>query len=223
MNASQADRQNRSWIQDLGGTGPVRELACRKLYALLLRAARAEVRRRAAFRGQNGPELEDIAHEAAADALMSISRRLDSFRGESKFTTWATRFVIFGVASKMRRRPWWREEVPYEQVDWRVLIAPPSDLAPEEAAQLRDLVSALAVALRDRLSERQRIVFVAAVLEGVPIGALAEDLGSTRNSLYKVLFDARRNLRAALVTTGHLPEPCLEGSERSPVREARAT
>jgi RNA polymerase sigma-70 factor (ECF subfamily) len=153
---------------------------------------------------------------------MSISRRLDTFRGESKFTTWATRFVIFGVASKMRRRPWWREGVPFEQVDWRVLIAR-SDLAPEEAAQLRDLGNAMAAAVRDSLSERQRTVFVAVVLEGVPIGDLADDLGSTRNSLYKVLFDARRNMRAALVATGHLPESCLKGAERNVVRIGCAT
>lgn len=205
VNDPQVDRDNRRWVQDLSGSGPTREAACKSLYLLLLNVAKAEARRRAPTLRLGGPELDDIAHQAAADALMAISDRLDRFRGESRFTTWAAKFVIFDVSTKMNRHFWRRREVPYEQEDWSRL-ASRFDLAPEEEAQVREFAGAVSQAVDQSLSDRQRLVFVAAVLNGMPIDVLADELGATHNALYKVLFDARRKLRAALVAGGYLSE-----------------
>lgn len=199
------DRENRRWVHALAAAGPRREAACRELYPMLLRIGRAEARRRAPLLRLDGPELDDIAHQAAADALMAICERLDRFRGEARFTTWASRFVIFNVATKMNRHFWRRNELPYGHVEWSRL-ASRSDSGPEADAQVREFVAAVASAAEESLSDRQRHVFVATVLNDMPIDVLADELGSTRNALYKVLFDARKNLRAALVTSGHLPE-----------------
>ncbi|MFC0551245.1 hypothetical protein ACFFHJ_10165, partial [Planotetraspora thailandica] len=105
---AETDRENRRWVRDLAAAGPVREAACRELYPLLLRIAKSEARRRAPVLELDGPELEDIAHQAAADALMAIGERLDRFRGEARFTTWVSKFVIFNVATKMNRHFWRR-------------------------------------------------------------------------------------------------------------------
>jgi RNA polymerase sigma factor (sigma-70 family) len=200
----EVDRENRKWVRDLGGCGAVRETACSELYALLLRVAKSESRRRAPSLRLMGPELEDIAHQATADAVMAITARLDRFRGEAKFTTWATKFVIYDVGTKMNRHVWHRHEIPYEQEDWSQL-ASRFDLHPDEEAQVHELADAVSHAIKEDLSDRQRLVFVATVLNGMPIDALADELGSTNNALYKVLFDARKNLRIALNATGHLP------------------
>jgi RNA polymerase sigma factor (sigma-70 family) len=197
------DRENRRWVQALAAVGARREDACSELYLILVRVARAETRRRAPLLRLDGPELEDIAHQAAADALMAICERLDRFRGEARFTTWASKFVIFNVATKVNRHFWRRNEVPYDQEDWSRL-AWTLDPGPEDEAQVRELVAAVASAVDEVLSDRQRFVFVATVLNGMPIDVLADELGSTRNALYKVLFDARKKLRAALVARGHL-------------------
>jgi RNA polymerase sigma factor (sigma-70 family) len=199
------DRENRRWLRDLAAAGPARETACRELYPLLLRVAKSEARRRAPLLKLDGPELEDIAHQAATDALMAVSERLDTFRGEARFTTWASKFVIFDVATKMNRHYWHHREVPYEQEDWSK-IASRFDLAPDDEAQVREFAAAISSAVEENLSERQRIVFVATVLNGMPMDVLADELGSTHNALYKVLFDARKKLRAALVAGGYLPE-----------------
>jgi RNA polymerase sigma factor (sigma-70 family) len=199
------DRGNRRWVRDLAAVGPQREAACSELYPLLLRVAKSEARRRAPLLRLDGPELEDIAHQAAADALMAISERLDRFRGEARFTTWASKFVIFNVATKMNRHFWRRHEVPYEQEDWS-RIASRFDLGPEDEAQVREFAAAVSSAVEESLSDRQRRVFVATVLNGMPIDVLADELGSTHNALYKVLFDARKKLRAALVAGGYLSE-----------------
>lgn len=204
MNDPEVDRQNRRWVEELSTPGPTREAACNELYPLLLRVAKGEVRRRAPMLELNGPELDDIAHQAAADAIMTLTDRLDRFRGEARFTTWACKFVIFDVASKMNRHFWRKHEVPYEQEDWSML-ASRFDLSPEAETEVRDFADAVSHAVDQSLSPRQRVVFVANVLNGMPIDVLADELGSTHNAIYKVLFDARKKLRAALVASGHLP------------------
>jgi RNA polymerase sigma factor (sigma-70 family) len=204
----EVDRENARWLQALATVGPDRDAACSELYPLLLRIGRAEARRRAPLLRLDGPELEDIAHQAAADALMAICDRLDRFRGEARFTTWASKFVIFNVSTKMNRHFWRRHEVPYDQEDWSRL-ASRFDPSPEDEVQMRDFAAAVSSAVRESLSERQRLVFVATVLNGMPIDVLAQELGSTRNALYKVLFDARKKLRAALEAGGYLPTPSL--------------
>jgi RNA polymerase sigma-70 factor (ECF subfamily) len=201
----EVDRENRRWVQNLGAAGPQREAACSELYPLLLRVAKAEARRRAPILQLDGRELEDIAHQSAADALMAISERLDRFRGEARFTTWASKFVIFNVATKMNRHFWRRNEVRYDQEDWS-RIASRFDVSPEDEAQAGEFAAAVSAAVTGCLSDRQRLVFVATVLNGMPIAVLAEELGSTSNALYKVLFDARKKLRVALVAGGYLPD-----------------
>src|SRR4051794_25261910 len=197
------ERENHRWVQALAAVGPRKEAACSELYPLLLRIGRGEVRRRAPLLRLNGPELEDIAHQAAADALMAVCERLDRFRGEARFTTWASKFVIFNVATKMNRHFWQRHEVPYDREDWSK-IASRFDVGPDDEAQVREFAAAVSTAVEENLSERQRIVFVATVLNGMPMDVLADELGSTHNALYKVLFDARKKLRAALMASGHL-------------------
>jgi RNA polymerase sigma factor (sigma-70 family) len=199
------DRENRRWVRELSAAGPRREAACGELYPLLLRIAKSEARRRAPLLELTGPELEDIAHQAAADALMAVIERLDRFRGEARFTTWACKFAIFNVATKINRHFWRRHEVPYEQEDW-ARLASRFDLSPDDEAEVREFAGAVMAAVEGDLSERQRLVFVATVINGMPIDVLADELGSTHNALYKVLFDARKKLRAALVASGYLPE-----------------
>lgn len=63
---------------------------------------------------------------------------------------------------------------------------------------------ALRRAVDEELSEHQRQVFTAIVVDGIPVDALAVRLSSNRNALYKTMFDARRKIRAALVANGYL-------------------
>src|SRR4051812_39797626 len=86
------DAESAAWVADLGSGAVGRDDSVRRLHALLLRAARAELNRRAPMVGFGGPEIDDLAHQAADDAVVAILRRLPEFRGESRFTTWAYRF-----------------------------------------------------------------------------------------------------------------------------------
>ncbi len=174
-----------------------------RLHELLVRIARGEVRRRAPRLRITGPELEDLAYQAAADALMAITRKIGQFRGDSQFTTWAYKFVIFEVSAKIGRHMWRHQSVPLDGEDWDRL----PDLFgfdPAQQAEWRDLLAALRHAVNTELTLRQRKVFVAIVLNDVPLDTLVLELASNRNAIYKVLFDARRKLRAALDASGYL-------------------
>jgi len=197
------DVESAQWLCDLGGAGPAREQAVARLHELLLRIARSELRRRSGQHPITGAELDDLAHQAAADALMAITSKLDRFRGESRFTTWAYRFVILEVSAKLGRHFWQRPTVALEAEDWDRL-PDRFGMGPADHAQWQGLVDALRRAVDEQLSERQRQVFVAIVLNGVPLDALVVQLGSNRNAIYKTMFDARRKLRAALAANGYL-------------------
>ena len=197
------DEESAGWVHSLTSPGPDRDAALSRLHALLLRIARGEARRRAARLNVLGPEIDDIAHQAAADALLAIIGKIEQFRGESRFTTWAYKFVIFEVAGKINRHHWRRSGVAMDQQDWEKLPGR-FGLQPENEAEWRELVTALRAAVDRVLTDRQRRVFVALALNEMPLDALAAATGSNRNAIYKVMFDARRKIRAALVADGYL-------------------
>ena len=198
-----SDSESAEWLRSLAGVGPPRDQAAARLHELLLKVARGEVNRRRARLGLSGPELDDIAHQAAADALMAITAKLGQFRGESRFTTWAYRFVILEVSTKLGRHFWRRPTVPMDAEDWERL-PDHFGLDPAREAEWHDLIAALHRAVDEVLSERQRRIFVAIFIAGVLVEALAAALDTNRNALYKTMFDARRKIRAELAAEGYL-------------------
>jgi RNA polymerase sigma-70 factor, ECF subfamily len=206
-----ADRTVVEWMAGLRASGAQRDKTVAELRELLLRVARFECERRRGMLRVRGPELEDIAQQAANDALVSIMAKLDEFRGESRFTTWAYKFVMFQVSNKIGRHFWRAGPATVGVPVDPDRIADRLATAPDRRAEQRELLEALARAVERDLTEHQRKVFVAIALDQVPVDALAAELGSNRNAVYKALFDARRKLRASLAGAGYAvsatPEP----------------
>ncbi len=207
---SQRDVESRRWVAQLRRDHARHDETVARLHEVLLSVARHEVyRRRRQLGAAAGPELDDIAHQAADDALVHVLERLDDFRGLSRFTTWAYKFAVFEVSSKIARHAWRRQAPSTSELTWDQL---PDRLTPRPGERLerREQLRALSTAI-GALTERQREVFVAVALNDVPIDVLALQLGSSRNAIYKNLFDARRRLRAGLAEAGHpvLPEDAL--------------
>jgi RNA polymerase sigma-70 factor (ECF subfamily) len=199
--AGTPDAESRRWLDALGGGGHARDAAIARLHELLLRAARFEVsRRRLTLAYLRGGDLDDLACQAADDALVAVLRRLESFRGESRFTTWAYKFALYEAAAKLRRRAWQDRELPLEPAIWPDIAS--RALSPHEHLVESELLGALRDAIDGALSDHQREVLVAVTLNGVPIDVLAERLNTTRGALYKTLHDARRKLRERLVAEG---------------------
>jgi RNA polymerase sigma-70 factor (ECF subfamily) len=203
------DVESREWLRSLRAPGSERDAATVRLHALLLRATRFEVaRRRPTLPHLRGDELEDIATEAADDAVMSVLRRLDDFRGASRFTTWVYKFALLEAAVKLRKRSWQGREVPLEPEGWGLFSS--AGLEPDAEAEQSELLETLESAIAEVLTPHQRRVLVALALNGVPIDVLAERLNTNRGALYKTLHDARRKLRRHLQERGLALDTWLE-------------
>ncbi len=186
-------------LDALRADGAEREEAVRELHALLLRAARFELsRRRAALSHVRGEELDDIAMQAADDALMAVLSKLDDYRGASRFTTWAYKFALLEAGVKLRRRAWQGREVPLEPESWDTFAA--QHPSPQHRAEASELLQHLQVGIDQVLTPHQREVLVALALNEVPIDVLAERLNTNRGALYKTLHDARKKLRAHIAS-----------------------
>jgi RNA polymerase sigma-70 factor, ECF subfamily len=194
-----AQLDSRAWLDALRGSGAERDEAIDRLHELLLRAARHEVsRRRAALSHVRGEELDDLALQAADDALVAVLGKLDDFRGASRFTTWAYKFALLEAGVRLRRRAWQHREVVLDADVWPLM----PDAGPQGQAETTALIHAIRDSIDGCLTPRQRDVLVALTLNGVPIDVLAERLKTTRGALYKSLHDARRKLRSDLAERG---------------------
>ena len=199
--ASAHDSESAAWIAALQATGPEHDEAVARLHELLLRAARFEVgRRRATLPHLRGDDFDDLAFQSADDALVAILRKLDDFRGDSRFTTWAYKFALLEAAVKLRRRAWQGREVPLEAEAWDFL--PGHGSSPHQQAEQSELFRELTSGIEGALTHHQREVLVAVALNDVPIDVLAERRGTTRGALYKTLHDARKKLRMHIAEKG---------------------
>jgi RNA polymerase sigma-70 factor (ECF subfamily) len=139
--ASQSGREqtdSREWLRALQGRGVERETAIGCLYELLVRAARFEVsRRRTALSHVRGEELDDLALQAADDALVAVLAKLDDYRGASRFTTWAYKFALLEAGVRLRRRAWQQREVVLEPEAWPLMAD--SGKSPQGQAEASEL------------------------------------------------------------------------------------
>jgi RNA polymerase sigma-70 factor (ECF subfamily) len=212
------DAESQVWISRLSAEAQPseREQAARDLHALLLRASRHTLATKRSLLPQLGREgLDELATEAADDALLAILARLDDFRGESRFTTWAWKFAFLQASVVVRRRSWLGREIPLEAEGWDRLV---QEAGPHAKAEQGELLAALRRGVEEALTVHQRRVFVTLALNEVPVDVLAERLGTTRGALYKTLHDARQRLREYLTAGGLLPE----GWQGAPVRNRPA-
>jgi RNA polymerase sigma-70 factor (ECF subfamily) len=201
---SRMDAESEAWLSSL--QAPDRDGAVRRLHELLLRAARFEVnRRRAMLPHLRGDDFDDLAMQSANDALVAVLAKLENYRGDSKFTTWAYKFALLEAAVNLRRRAWQGRELPLEPDTWSLLSS--ETPSPESEAEQSELLGELQSAIASELTPHQREVLVATTLNGVPIDVLAERLNTTRGALYKTLHDARRKLRVHLAEQGMSIEP----------------
>jgi RNA polymerase sigma-70 factor (ECF subfamily) len=212
--ARRLDPASRAWLSELRLEGPVREAAIARLHALLLKEARHEVRRRTAgLAHPSGRDLDDLAVQAADDAVVAVLAKLEQFRGDALFTTWARRFATLEVPGEIRRRRGHTRKIPSDPEDWPAERAASDD--PEQRSEACELARTVGGLIAHELTPHQRLVLIAMALDETPAKALAERLHSTPGALYKTLHDARRKLRDGL-TPGPADRHDVEPAEASP-------
>ena len=182
------ERINEDWLADLRVPNPDAALA--DLYDLLVRGLRA------AFGGYGGGVEADFG-DFAQEALIKITGNLDSFRGESRFTTWAQKIAMNVALTELKRRRWRDVSLQDLFAEREVADRGPADtqLTPEQLALQNTVLGELRRMVDEELTNRQREALVAVLLEGMPVSEVARRMGTNQNALYKLLFDARRKLK----------------------------
>jgi RNA polymerase sigma-70 factor, ECF subfamily len=200
------ERTNEQWLMELGGVNPDEALA--DLYDLLVRGLRAALGGRA---GGVDASVEDFAQEA----LIRITGNLDSFRGESRFTTWAQKIAMNVALTELKRRRW--RDVSLQDLFARREAADrgPADtqLTPEQLALQNTVLQELRRVVDEELTDRQREAVVAVLLEGMPISEVAKRMSTNQNALYKLLHDARKKLKKRMEAAGFSPQEVLAAFE----------
>jgi RNA polymerase sigma-70 factor (ECF subfamily) len=205
------DLEPRDWVSALAEPGPDHDQAVRELHELMLRAARVQVRRmRPDLSGADPRTVDEIANQAADEAVVALLDKLGTFEGRSRFTTWAYKFAVLQAATAVRSFAWRDRAAELDLLDLAVDSSP----QPGQYVEAADLAAEVRRALDTALSPHQRRIVIGLVVHEVPIDVLATRLGTTRNALYKTLHDARKRLRAHLQRTGHLPDPDSTAGER---------
>ena len=202
MHTLELDRESAEWVRHSTANGEDHRAAVARLHALLLGVARGETaRRRATLPDRGSEEVDELCVQAANDALIAVLAKLETYRGNARFTTWACKFVILDISSALRRHVWRHRKVELDDTVWDRL--PDGAPLPLQRVQNAEVLDILGRAVREQLTERQRLVFQSVTIDDVPIDVLAERLGSTRGAIYKTLHDARGKLRRVLADAGY--------------------
>jgi RNA polymerase sigma-70 factor (ECF subfamily) len=196
------ERTNEQWLVELRGPNPDEALA--DLYELLVRGLRAAL-------GGRADSVDANIGDFAQEALIKIVSNLDSFRGESRYTTWAKKIAINVALTELKRRRW-RDVSLQDLLDRRTAtgrgLADPQ-LTPEQVAFQNMVLAKLRRTIDEELTDRQREAVVAVILEGMPIAEVARRMGTNQNALYKLLHDARKKLKLRMEAAGLTPQEVL--------------
>lgn len=207
----QVERSNEQWLHQLSDSNtPDQTAAIEDLQNYLQRGIYYYLsRERSDLSSYASEELKQMAQDFAQDATLRILNNLDSFRGDSRFTTWAMKIGTRTAISELRRARYKDFSLDELTADGELMVgldrseAPQAPtITPEKFTERNDVMKILGDALNDALTDRQRTALEAVILQGIPIDIVAEQLESNRNALYKLLHDARKKLRTYLEQQG---------------------
>lgn len=198
------ERSNQEWLTDL--QGPKQGEAIADLRAFLVRGLRYAL---ASYSAVDDATIEDFVQ----DALLKILSALDTFRGESKFTTWAQKIAVRVAFTEMRRRRW--QDVSMDDIieahdlDFVPETMVEKSAGPAQQTTQRIFLETLRRLIAAELTDKQRQAIVATQIHGMPMEEVARRMGTNRNALYKLLHDARQRLKRKMEAEGLSPEEVL--------------
>ena len=197
-------RTSDEWLHDLQATGPVQRQALDDLREYLFRAVLVYLRQQRSDLDEFATsEIRAMAQDFAQEATLSVHATLDSFRGDAKFTTWAYRFVINEAISELRRR-YYRDKLSLEKLSaeetdiFMSLAEAEASDDPGVTAERRDIARLLLQIIRSELNERQRIAVLGVYFQDRPMQEIAEQLDTSPNTVYKMLYDSRQKIKGKL-------------------------
>jgi RNA polymerase sigma-70 factor, ECF subfamily len=209
------ERTNEMWLDHLRHDSPYQTEAIEDLRQYLQRAIMIYLRTRSDLNGLAQSELQQMGQDFVQDALLKIQAGLNSFRGKSKFTTWAAKIAANHTISELRRARWrdlsldamtetgtsLQEILPFDSM-------PGSN--PATASEQGQVWQVVNEVINHELTERQRQVLLAVQVDNIPMGEVARQLNTNTNNIYKLLHDARLKLKHGLEALGWEPQYILQ-------------
>lgn len=202
-------RTNSEWLNDL--RGPDQDQAIEDLRKVLKRGLIYSLSSRIKT------DLETQADDFVQDAILRILDKLDTFRGESRFTTWAQKVAVRVAFTELRRQRWkdisLEDLMPEDSGDFTPLVLADPSPNPEKRATQTIMTEMIETMLKEDLTERQRTAMLAIMKGGMPLEEVARRMDTNRNALYKLLHDARKQMRESLLEKGLTPGEVIEAFE----------
>lgn len=204
-------RDNDTWLSDLHAAGAQRDAALADLRAMLLRALPQGLSN---LLSPDNPAFESLIEDTAQETLLRVLNGLDTFEGRSLFTTWAYKISIRVALNELRRRRWRDVSLEGLEADETDDNLPHQfasfEPSPESVIERADILRRVQQIVAEELTERQRAAMDAINVQGVPMEEVARRMGTNRNALYKLLYDARLRLKHRLEREGLNPKELLE-------------
>lgn len=205
-----SDRTNEQWLADLRGSDQSQAIA--DLRELLLRGLRAVLANRIRR------DLDHVIEDFVQDGLIKIMDNLDTFRGESRFTTWAQKITVNSAFTELRRRRW--QDLSLQEMiedqegnEFTPAILTDPEATPEVQVTRLAMLEFVQKMIDEELTERQRQAIIAVIFNGIPMDEVARRMNTNRNALYKLIFDARKNLQRKIAENGYTPQEILAAFE----------
>ena len=202
-------RTNEQWLRDLRGKD--KDEAIEDLRKTLKRGLIY------ALSSRIDTDLEAQVEDFVQDAILRILDKLDTFRGESKFTTWAQKIAVRVAFTEMRRKRWEdisiQDLMPEDSGDFTPLVLADPSPDPEKRATQASLLDLIDHILREDLTDLQRNALLAILHGGMPLEEVAKRMDTNRNALYKLLHDARKQMRNRLLEKGLTADEVLAAFE----------
>jgi len=199
-------RTNEEWLTDL--RGPNQDQAIEDLRKVLKRGLIY------ALSSRIKTDLEAQVEDFVQDAILRILDKMDTFRGESRFTTWAQKVAVRVAFTEMRRQRWkdisLEDLLPEDSGDFTPLVLADPSPDPEKRATQNSMTEMIETMINEDLTERQRTALMAIMKGGMPIEEVARRLDTNRNALYKLLHDARKQMRNRILEQGLTPQDVIE-------------
>jgi len=204
-----AERSNAEWLMDL--KGPNQESAITDLRKVLSRGLTF------ALSSRIDGELESSVDDFVQDSLLRILDKINTFRGESKFTTWAQKIAVRVAYTEMRRQRWkdisLEDLMPDESIDFTPSILADPSPDPEKQANQTIYAEMIQEIINEELTDRQRDAMMAIMVGGMPLEEVAKRMDTNRNALYKLIHDARKRMLNRIKERGITPGDILVAFE----------
>jgi RNA polymerase sigma-70 factor (ECF subfamily) len=197
------NRTNDEWLSSLRSQGELQDNALADLAEIIKNGLPFALSK---WIQQDDPRFSPLAEEVTQETLLRVLARLDSFEGRSQFTTWVYTIAVRVAVIELRRAK--SKETSLDQLmEGREIEDEPRDFPDvevniENSIEKREMISMINKIMMKELTEKQRTAMIAVAIRGMPLEEVARRMGTNRNSLYKLLHDARLKLKLHMENQG---------------------